>query len=966
MPVPQFFLSEGKGYVKRFDESHEVFTTFGASVTAKLFTTNADHPKCMQVSVNNVNTGVEDYVSDIIPGIKYLFEAGYRVSSGVLRANLYDQVGGATIWTATRLISTSWANIYQRVTVPANCSVIRVRFQKVMITTPAYIDDVRLQGNSLYRDPDGYDINFPAVGGLKVGGNGIRTLNLIARHAEFNGVFPNTTASAMSRLIKSLAGATPNYFDDGNVIHMTNYLTVYVSKSYNFSGVSQGGGGATLFKAATSAARPVGSTAMESTELANSQYAAIGTDNNTAATVPVTVTNKYGYIKANFQATDYGTTANVRQFTVTLKAGADDQSSSDENGVELYAWNGSDWSLLDTSRNASRQSLTYTTSDKELARRFVDTGNKRIRIIAKTRTSRDSTSALFMNVYYINVGINDHWSKSLNLTNKIIPEISAIRNVSTRREMLNDVDYRREADRDVVIVDGVYAHLDGGGQYFYATDANFPESGITGDMTIQAWVRVDAASISDINDIVRKLQTSGQYCYTFRFTANGKLRLLISSDGTATSYMTTSGVVAEADTWIHVAVVYDSVGGTCTFYKNGVAVAAAAGSLPNSIFDGTSNFNVGSYVGAHNLDGSIARVAIFDDMRTTSGNKDAIDVYAHLDGGGQYFYATDANFPESGITGDMTIQAWVRVDAASISDINDIVRKLQTSGQYCYTFRFTANGKLRLLISSDGTATSYMTTSGVVAEADTWIHVAVVYDSVGGTCTFYKNGVAVAAAAGSLPNSIFDGTSNFNVGSYVGAHNLDGSIARVAIFDDQRSEAEILASYNDSDEDLSSAGNIIGFWDFNDDGSAIVIDNKQGDSGRDLTPYNGGNTTYNNCGREEANEILKSYNNPDEDLSGAGNIIGFWKFNDDGSAIVIDNKQGDSGRDLTPYNGGNTTYNNCGREEAASAGDVIRIKYNQYYEAHITDLAEPTIYPGDITAPRGDGAMRLATLKPIG
>ena len=36
-----------------------------------------------------------------------------------------------------------------------------------------------------------------------------------------------------------------------------------------------------------------------------------------------------------------------------------------------------------------------------------------------------------------------------------------------------------------------------------------PISGITGDMTIQAWVKIDAVSMNDINDIVRKLQISG-------------------------------------------------------------------------------------------------------------------------------------------------------------------------------------------------------------------------------------------------------------------------------------------------------------------------------------------------------------------------------------------------------------------------------------------------------------------------
>ena len=459
MPLPSFFLRDGNGYIRHFDESHELFGTFGAGASVQMFTTDSDHPKCMLVSTSVTNTGAEEFVSDIIPGIEYVFEAAYRVSGGSLKANLYDQVGAATIWTATALSSTNWANIYKRVTVPVACSVIRIRFQKPTANYVAYIDDIQLQGNSLFRDPDGYGVQYPAIGNMQMGANGIRSWDQIARHAQFSMNFPNTSATAVARLIKGASGREPAYFNDGNVISMTDYATVYVSKSYTFAGVSQGGGGATLFRSATTADRPVASTDMQQTEMANSQYAAIGADDDAAATLtltPADQTPKYAYVKANFQATDYATTAHVRQFTVTLKAGADDESVNDENGVELYAWDGDSWTLLDTSRNVSKQTLTYTTADKEIAQRFVNTADNRIKVIAKSRVIRVVGTNLVLKVYHIKVGINDQWSRKLALTNKAILSatnaVNEVRNLTQRTDLANDTGYDAGDDRKSVIV----------------------------------------------------------------------------------------------------------------------------------------------------------------------------------------------------------------------------------------------------------------------------------------------------------------------------------------------------------------------------------------------------------------------------------------------------------------------------------------------------------------------------------
>ena len=735
MPAPQFFLREGSGFDRKFETKQDLFTTFG-TCGAVIFTSNNQKSLAMKVSAA-ASAGIEEHVSNLCPGAKYVFEAAYRMSSGIWRANVYDKIGGATIWTATSLTSTDWANVYHQMTLPANCSAVRIRWHKVT-GVRSYLSRVQYQGNVLLRDPDNYGIDWSDMGYLHRAANGERTKDRGAVHAGFTMNFPNITASAMRRMVQMAQQKEGAWLDDGNALVMTAWGTAYASVTYNFSGVSQGGGGATLFKAATSAARPVGSTAMESTELANSQYAAIGTDNNTAATVPVTINGKYGYIKMNFVATQYTAKGSVHSIDIRIKADGNDLAEGDVDGVELYAWDGAQWLGLARSQSSDKRTLRYRTRKKEIARKLVDLDANKIRLILKARGEKESGASCYMHLYHVNVAVNKDPSRVYFKT-KAVPNSGALVEVKnmTTKSAINSASYSLTDDRTAVDVGGnttiIYPDLNGSGQRFYATDANFPEAEITGDLTIEGWY------------------------------------------------------------------------------------------LPATIL----------------------------------GNK-------------------------------------------------VVAAKYGLSGYRGYQF-YIDDGEMALALSSNGTLVKNSKSSGAGLTVGTWAHIAAVYDASAGTVDFYKNGLLVSQVTGQY-NSIYASTADFTVGaSSLGSWN-DGGLDEIAIFDDKRSAAELLASYNTRGLDLSGAGNIIGFWDFNDDGSATAIDNKQGDSGRDLTPYSGGgDVTYANCGRTTA--ILST---------------------------------------------------------ALTAGDIVRVKYNQHYNVAVEQLAEPTIYGGDVTDPRGVGAVRLVTLNPIG
>ena len=231
--------------------------------------------------------------------------------------------------------------------------------------------------------------------------------------------------------------------------------------------------------------------------------------------------------------------------------------------------------------------------------------------------------------------------------------------------------------------------------------------------------------------------------------------------------------------------------------------------------------------------------------------QDDIVIFADLDGNSQYFYRNDTDFPESGITGanDLTIQAWIKPDDPTVVDIAS--KYLAAGSKRMYAFTLDSSGYLSFRVSSDGTLGNLAVVTSAVAQIvndNKWHHVAVVYDASAGTADFYRDGVFADQQSG-LKTSIADKDPDFTIGKVSAQNYFDGGIYNVALFDDKRTAGEVLASAADPDEDLSGEGNIIGQWMFDEASDAAAIDNTQGDAGRDLIPYDGGDVTFGECGR---------------------------------------------------------------------------------------------------------------------
>jgi len=210
---------------------------------------------------------------------------------------------------------------------------------------------------------------------------------------------------------------------------------------------------------------------------------------------------------------------------------------------------------------------------------------------------------------------------------------------------------------------------------------------------------------------------------------------------------------------------------------------------------------------------------------------------------GEYFYRSDADFSESGITGanDLTIQGWIKV--ANVSGLKYIVTKWGAAGDRMYLLGLLSDA-LMFTVSDDGTGGYYnYSTAGLIA-ADTWTHIAAVYDASAGTVDFYIDGDFINQGT-TLDHSIADKAPAFCIGTWVGETGYySGGLFNIALFDDKRTAEEIAASADDWDIDLSGEGNLIAQWLFDDAAAAAAIDNKQGDAGRDLVPYDGGDVIF--------------------------------------------------------------------------------------------------------------------------
>jgi hypothetical protein len=150
-----------------------------------------------------------------------------------------------------------------------------------------------------------------------------------------------------------------------------------------------------------------------------------------------------------FSASTYAIAANVRKFTVTYKGLSQDQSNNNVDGIELYGWDGVNWVLLDRSRTPDKQTLTFSTSKPEIAQQFVV--SSLIRLLAKTRATKDTTGNLDLRTHYVDCVVNEDLSTDVPLLNKAVLDsggaVVSVKNLTQDTTLALGTDYTISDDR---------------------------------------------------------------------------------------------------------------------------------------------------------------------------------------------------------------------------------------------------------------------------------------------------------------------------------------------------------------------------------------------------------------------------------------------------------------------------------------------------------------------------------------
>lgn len=185
----------------------------------------------------------------------------------------------------------------------------------------------------------------------------------------------------------------------------------------------------------------------------------------------------------------------------------------------------------------------------------------------------------------------------------------------------------------------------------------------------------------------------------------------------------------------------------------------------------------------------------------------------------QCAYISDASQTGLDVSGDMTIECWVKLESLPASaNVYAFVSKY-ASGAVSYLFNMYNTGAVYLMAvawSSDGSTASnpYVI---FTPETGVWHHFAATIDVSAHLGEFFIDGTSVGSLVDGSQSSIFNSATDFIIGGFnSGASPLgtfDGLIDEVKVWNVVRTQPQIAADMESS----SITANCVGYWKLNND-----------------------------------------------------------------------------------------------------------------------------------------------------
>ena len=189
--------------------------------------------------------------------------------------------------------------------------------------------------------------------------------------------------------------------------------------------------------------------------------------------------------------------------------------------------------------------------------------------------------------------------------------------------------------------------------------------------------------------------------------------------------------------------------------------------------------------------------------------------YTFSEANGDYLYIDDVNQTSLDLSGNFTVEAWIKPVSIDANQPMDIVSK-HSENDYGYAFGVNGIGGLAVMYRDDAGNISQFETIDPVMEAfeGQWVHVAVVVNQATPEATFYVNGIAVAdTAIRAHATSIHNNAVQFRIGSRVtDSFYIDGKVDDVRVWNVTRTPNQIVNGMNGVNKD---ALGLVGYWKFN-------------------------------------------------------------------------------------------------------------------------------------------------------
>ncbi len=271
-------------------------------------------------------------------------------------------------------------------------------------------------------------------------------------------------------------------------------------------------------------------------------------------------------------------------------------------------------------------------------------------------------------------------------------------------------------------------------------------------------------------------------------------------------------------------------------YINGTQVGAAqTTNLPDEYMGLHTSVEIGT---SYSQKYSFARKYAANEPTVTAGSETAVNLpwtpgkfgsALKLDGTDDYSISSDSN--SLSVAGNLTLSSWIRLSA--ISSEQTIIGKWdETTGADDRSYRLwlDSSNRLNLSVSADGSTVVTHTGTITTLAANTWYHVAGIYNTVG-TMDLYVNGILDAAQkASGVPASLDDNASSLYIGTKKNTGGnpdtyLNGSIDDVRVYDYVRTPKQIISDMNGGHPSVGTPiGSTVGHWSFDEGYSTTAHD----------------------------------------------------------------------------------------------------------------------------------------------